>query len=64
MLVIVELYLAGKYEKRLLKFLFVFCQVTEKAEFISGGLRVCYLIHTCVFTIVRIKICMINIFQF
>ncbi len=38
--------LAGKYEKQLLKFLFVFCQVMEKgtseltknAEFISGGL--------------------------
>ena len=38
--------LEGKYEKRLLKFLFVFCQVMEKgmseltqnAEFISGGL--------------------------
>ena len=36
----------GKYEKRLLKILFVFCQVIEKgtseltqnAEFVSGGL--------------------------
>ena len=38
--------LAGKYEKQLLKFLFVFCQVMEKGmseltqntEFISDGL--------------------------